>query len=106
MYVYVNGFVWYVTYTHDPACLSRSDNTLALGVTDTKTKCVYIYDKLSPQMREKVLTHELCHVWIFSHSFYLSIEQEEFICCFVDTYARDIISEVEKILENTARMTV
>jgi len=48
----------------------------------------------------KVLLHELTHVWIYSYQYSLSVDEEEFICSFVDNYCDDIISNVEYVLNN------
>lgn len=98
MRVYINGYRWNVVYTHSRPDLSRSDGTLTLGVTDRNTMCIYIYDKLSEYMRRKVLIHELVHAWIFSYGIYLDLEQEEFVCSFVDTYGTDIINKADELL--------
>lgn len=98
MKVYINGYKWNVVYTHSRPDLSRSDGALTLGVTDRNTMCIYIYDKLSEYMERKVLIHELVHAWIFSYSIYLDLEQEEFVCSFIDTYGTDIINKADELL--------
>lgn len=98
MVVNINGYKWTIVYTHNKRDLSRNDGTLTFGVTDNRKMCIYLYDRLSLYMRQKVLTHELVHAWIFSYGIYLSVKQEEFICSFIDTYGRDIIAQVDSLL--------
>lgn len=100
MQIEVNGYKWYIKYTHDSYDLRRSDGTITLGVTDIPLKTVFIYDGLSQRMRSKVLVHELVHVWMFSYGYYLSIDEEEFVCSFIDTYGRSIIESADRILHN------
>lgn len=98
MQVIINGYEWELIWTHNQKDLSRSDGSLTLGVTDTKTMCIYIYDKLSVEMNQKVLIHELVHAWIFSYGIYIPLDQEEFICSFIDTYGIDIMDKADEIL--------
>ena len=106
MKIIVNGIVWKIKYTHNRYDLSRDDGTLTWGVTDRSTQEIFIYDRLSPYMRQKVLTHELVHAWIFSYGIYLDVEQEEFVCSFIDTYAREIIAKADEVLANTYRKNI
>ena len=100
MKIIINGIVWQIKYTHDCYDLSRDDGTITWGVTDRSTKEIFIYDRLAPYMRQKVLTHELVHAWIFSYGIYLSVEDEEFICSFIDTHGRDIIMQADSALQS------
>lgn len=93
-------------YTHNPEELKRSDGTITLGVTDILLRTVFVYDRLSKDMRSKVLIHELAHVWMFSYGIHLSIREEEFVCSFVDTYGRDIIESADAILSQRTMATV
>lgn len=85
-------------YTWNKENLKREDGTITFGVTDNRQMCIYVYAGLSDYMREKVLTHELVHAWIYSYGIMLSVQQEEMICCFVDTYGRSIIAQADQLL--------
>ena len=98
MTININGYKWNVVYTHNREDLSRSDGSVTLGVTDRSVLCIYLYDKLQGHMLRKVLVHELVHAWIFSYDIYLSVEQEEFVCRFIDTYGDDILSKADELL--------
>lgn len=78
--------------------LVRSDGTLTLGVTDKTVLTIYLYAKLKGELLRKVLLHELTHAFIFSYGYYLTIEEEEFICSFMDTYAWDLTSLTDNLL--------
>ena len=79
--------------------LRRSDNTITLGVTDNNDRTVYINDRLSYGMLDKVLCHELCHVFSFSYGLHIPIETEEMIADFLSTYGRDVIAVADDILK-------
>lgn len=98
MVVNINGYDWEIVWTHCCEDLSRSDGSLTLGVTDTGLKTIFIHDKLNENMNQKVLIHELVHAWIFSYGIYIPLEQEEFICSFIDTYGIDIMNMADEVL--------
>ena len=79
--------------------LRRSDNTITFGVTDNNDRTVYINDSLSYDMFDKVLCHELCHVFSFAYNLHIPIETEEMIADFLSTYGRDVIAVADDILK-------
>lgn len=79
--------------------LRRSDNTITFGVTDNNDRTVYINDRLSYDMFDKVLCHELCHVFSFAYNLHIPIETEEMIADFLSTYGRDVIAVADDILK-------
>lgn len=91
MNININGVSWNVIYTSDYNNLKRSDGIITLGVTDVRLKTIYVYSNLNSYMRRKVLIHELTHAFIFSYDYCLPLDQEEFICSFVENYGIDII---------------
>lgn len=95
----VNGIDWNLSLVepHSPT-LRRSDNTITLGVTDNNDKTVYMNDKLSDWMFDKVLCHELCHVFSFSYGLHIPIETEEIIADFLSTYGRDVFAVADDIM--------
>lgn len=100
MKININGILWNVIYTSDYDYLKRSDGVITLGVTDVNLKSIYVYSKLNSYMRRKVLIHELTHAFIFSYGYYLPIDQEEFVCSFVENYGFDIIKSYDYICNN------
>lgn len=96
----VNNIEWNLSLVepHSPM-LRRSDNTITLGVTDNNDRTVYINNRLSYGMFDKVLCHELCHVFSFSYGLHIPIETEEIIADFLSTYGRDVIAVADDILK-------
>lgn len=50
-------------------------------------------------MLRKVLIHELSHAFVFSYGYSLTLEEEEFLCSFIDSYADDIITEADSLIQ-------
>lgn len=96
----VNGLNWNISLVepHSPM-LRRSDNTITLGVTDNNDRTVYMNNRLSYDMFDKVLCHELCHVFSFAYNLHIPIEIEEMIADFLSTYGRDVIAVADDILK-------
>lgn len=95
----VNGVKWHVVFTDNPYDLELN-NTVRLGITDRNTHTVYIHSSLQGDLLKKVLLHELTHVWLFSYGYDLSIEIEEMLCGFVDTFLFDLSDTLNKLLES------
>lgn len=101
MTINVNNLKWNIIYTNNKNDLMLEDGTITLGVTDRNLQCVFIYDKLYGNMLKKVLIHELTHVWLYSYNYNLTIDEEEFICGFMDLYSCDIIDHINHICTTT-----
>ena len=100
MEIVVNGFRWIIECTYDKKKLSRMDGTITLGITGTSNMHVYLYGGLVGGLRQKVLVHELVHVWMYSYGYYLSVAEEEFVCSFIDTYGKEIVDQADRLLYN------
>lgn len=100
MKININNYSWDIIYTSDSNNLKRSDGTITLGVTDINLMTIFIYSNLDNYMRSKVLIHELTHAYMFSYNYYIPLDQEEFICSFIENYAIDIINQCDYILYN------
>lgn len=98
MTIRINDIEWCVVYTYDEDNLRMADNTIRLGVTDRDQKVIYINAKLSGDLLLDVIRHEICHAFVFSYDYYLSVEEEEFLCEFVAKYSYDILNEADKVL--------
>lgn len=96
---YINGLTWRIYLTTDVERLRRADGTITLGVTDINDKTICIFSKMSPFLINKVLLHELCHAFIFSYGYDLTLEEEELLCSFMDTYAVNIIEEADRLMQ-------
>lgn len=100
----VNDSIWtlqFVRPTSDD--LRRSDGSITLGVSDNTLKTVFIADNLSDTMTDKVLCHELTHVYSFENNLSIPIETEEIIADFMSLYGRSIIYMADKIMNNVLR---
>lgn len=97
----VNNLEWNISLVepHSPM-LRRSDNTITLGVTDNNDRTVYMNNRLSYDIFDKVLCHELCHVFSFAYNLHIPIETEEMIADFLSTYGRDVIAVADNILKD------
>lgn len=69
-------------------------------VTDNLTRTVYLSNLLHGRFLDKVISHELCHVWCFMNNIYMPIEVEEQVADFLATYGRDIFDMADFILSN------
>lgn len=95
----VNGTEWNLILVEPYSDnLKRSDNTITLSVTDNNTKTIYVNNKLSDAMFDKVLCHELCHVASFSYNLHIDIQTEEIIADFLSTYGREIFDIADDLL--------
>ena len=98
----VNNTTWYIQKVAPNSFdLMRSDGCYTLGVTDNSVKTIYINRNLNDFMFEKVLTHEICHVFCFEYNLEFSIDFEEKLCDFVATYGRNIFEIVDEILQKS-----
>lgn len=98
MNVNINGLDWKIVFTNNFDELTRMDGTVTLGITDLGKQTIFLFNLLKGRMLRKVLIHELTHAFMFSYNFYLSVEEEEFICSFLDTYGDEIISNADGLI--------
>ena len=100
----INGVRWGVQFVRGTDNrLMRSDGTLTLGVTDWMTKKVYLSDALAGDLLRRVVAHELVHCFMFSHSIYIPIDEEEFIADWVATYGTDLVILLDDLLQAIER---
>ena len=98
MRVRINDIEWNIVFTNNTEELQRSDGSVTFGVTDVNLLEIFIWSSLRGRMLRKVMIHELSHAFIFSYGYFLTLEEEEFLCSFIDTYAEDIIEYTDNIL--------
>lgn len=95
----VNNNEWEVVYCKpNSEDLKRSDGSLTLAVADNNTKNIYINSRLNNYMFEKVLCHELCHVFAFEYDYIVPIDVEEIIADFMSLYGKKIIYLLDDII--------
>lgn len=100
----VNGKTWNIAFlepTNDN--LMRSDNVYTLGVTDNNLKTIFLSNKLHGKMLDKVLCHELVHVYSFENDCDIDIQTEEIIADFMSLYGRDIIYLADDIMNGVLK---
>lgn len=88
----VNNEEWEIVYCNPNSDnLLRSDGSITLAVTDNNTKCIYMNNKLKGYLFDKVLCHELTHVFAFEFEYHIPIDVEEIVADFMSLYGRKII---------------
>jgi hypothetical protein len=94
----VNDQEWNLQFVNPSSKdLMRSNATITLGMTDNNTRTVYINNRLSDYMTNKVLAHELCHVFAFSFDYSMPIEVEETVADFFSLFGRDMINLLDDL---------
>ena len=97
----VNGSTWHLSFEKPSSSnLLRSDGVATLGVTDNALKPVFINNRMTQRMTDKVLCHELVHVYSFENGLSIPIETEEIIADFMSLYGRSIIYLADGILHD------
>lgn len=95
----VNESEWNLRLTEPYSdMLKRSDGTYTLGVTDNNRKTIFLSSKLKGYMLDKVLCHELTHVYAFENSCNFDITTEEIIADFMSLFGRDIIYMLDDLI--------
>jgi hypothetical protein len=94
----VNDQEWNLQFVNPSSKdLMRSNATITLGMTDNNTRTVYINNRLSDYMTNKVLAHEICHVFAFSFDYSMPIEIEETVADFFSLFGRDMINLLDDL---------
>ena len=83
--------------------LMRSNMTFTLGMTDNNTRTVYINNRLSDYMTNKVLAHELVHCFCFSRNIYMPIEEEERLADWVSLHGVDLVYLLDDLMSVVIR---
>lgn len=95
----INGIVWKIEYVNpNHPALFRSDGSQTVGMTDWNTRTIYLASNLQGAFLERVLCHELCHCFCFSHNIKMDIQQEEFLANWISLYGRDVIELLDELL--------
>lgn len=100
----VNNHIWRLQFVNPKSNhLLRSNMTRTIGVSDNNLKTVFIADNLSDYMLDRVICHELVHVFSFENDCSYDIETEEVIANFLSLFGRDIIYLADKLIGNILR---
>ena len=94
----VNNQEWQLLFVNPSnSNLKRSDGSITIGMTDNNTRTVYINNRLSDYMTNKVLAHELVHVFAFSFDYSMPIEVEEVVADFFSLFGRDMVNILDDL---------
>ena len=95
----VNNHKWDLVFVNpNSKYLKRSDGTITIGMTDNNNKTVYINNRLSDNMFNKCLAHELCHVYAFSFDYFMDIETEEIVADFFSLFGRSMVYMLDDLV--------
>lgn len=100
----INGIEWDIERCSPmDSNLRRSDGSLTVGMTDNRTKTIYLSDRLSGEFLRKVTAHELVHAFCMSYEVYMDIEQEEFMADWISRYGEELVYLLDDIMSGILR---
>lgn len=100
----VNNHEWKLQFVRPSSeNLQRSDGSYTFGVTDNSVKTVFVMENMSDYMTDKVICHEMVHVFCFENDCIYDIQTEEIIADFLSLFGRKIIYLVDEIMGNLLR---
>lgn len=100
----VNNHTWRLQFVRPSSeNLRRSDGSYTFGVTDNSVKTVFVMDNMSDYMTDKVICHEMVHVFCFENDCTYDIQTEEIIADFLSLFGRKIIYLVDEIMGKLLR---
>lgn len=79
---------------------AMNNSMLSLAVSDWNDKTVYLSDIPKNGYLRKILAHELCHCFCFSHNISMPIEQEEYLADWISKYGTDLIYLLDDLMVN------
>lgn len=109
----MNGILWTIVNV-PPMSGYLVDRTgaITVGVTDARTKMIYLSSAISGDFRKRVIAHEMGHAVCFSYNLigqihrccypWKRIEMEEFVCNFVADYGERIFNLTYQIMGDAA----
>lgn len=96
----INNIEWIIMFVQSGSLyLTRSDGSVTLGMTDGRTKTIYLDDNLRGSMLDRVLAHELVHAFMFSYDIHINIEFEEYIADWISIYGRELIYILDSLMQ-------
>lgn len=103
----VNNIMWDLVFVlPSDSNLMRSNKTYTLGVTDNNLKTVFVNNMLTGKLLDKVICHELTHVFAFSYDLHMPIETEEIVADFLATYGRDVFAVADELIRDMIGVAV
>ena len=100
----INGIRWNIVWVNaNSDDLRRADGSLTVGMTDNNKKCVFIAKGLNGAFLRRVLAHELCHCFCFSHDVYMPIEEEERLADWISLYGTDLVYLLDDLMNTVIK---
>lgn len=100
----VNGQTWVIEPVRaSDDRLRRSDGSITVAVADNNYKTIYVSELVGGKFLDRIICHELVHVFSFENDLNIPIETEEIIANFMSLYGRDIIYLADKIMNDVMR---
>lgn len=95
----VNGVKWKIVFVspHD-RCLTRSDGSRTVGMTDGNKNIVCISNMLRGAFLRRVVAHELCHVFCIAHNVYMPIDEEERLADWISLYGTELVYLLDDLM--------
>ena len=99
MQIIINGILWNVLFVNPyDKNLITDTGIFTLGMTDNNIKTIFISNVIEGDLLLDVLTHELCHAYVFSYNIPYDIEEEERLCQFVGKFCNPILEHSRIVL--------
>lgn len=96
----VNDIVWEIIFVRPNSIyLTRNNGTQTIGMTNGYNHTIYLANNLKGQMLDKVLSHELTHVILFSYGIEIDEELEEKLAQWVSIYGRELVYLLDDLME-------
>lgn len=96
----INGIMWTIIRTDEPEKLLMNNKRLK-GVTVYKDNTVYINDELIGNRLNKVLLHELSHIYIYETQIEMKeFYDEEMLCDFMAKFGNQITDKAKRIMSD------
>lgn len=100
----INGFEWDIVWVNPNSDnLRRSDGSITVAVTDFNDGCVYMSNVLRGAFLRRVMAHELCHCFCFSHDISMSIDEEERLADWVSLYGSDLVYLLDDLMNTVLK---
>lgn len=101
MEIIINNISWLLVFVDPNDEMLLMPTGYTYGMTDVYNKIIYISDSISGDLLYDVLTHEICHCWLYSYRYEIAIPCEEIVCQVVERdsdYIQEIADEVYSFL--------
>ena len=84
--------------------LMRNNGSFTLGCCNNYEKTIYVSNSLNYEKYKHVITHELCHAFIFELEIDIPTSEEERICNMIADYGETIFEMVDMLSDEIERV--